>query len=313
MSKLPIVGLVVVPFVGVVYAAYLAITGNVSTTDIVLALAGMILTEYGVTAGYHRLVVHRSFEAVKPLKAIILAFGSMAFQGPVLHWASVHTKHHAHSDQQGDPHSPTISGFIYAHFEWLIDMNSDELDQIITKWGGRYQRDPMLVWFSKTFLFWSVFSLIVPAAIGFLAGGWWGAWTGFIWGGLVRIFFTSHVTWSVNSVCHYVGGRMFKTTDKSRNNPIVGLLALGEGWHNNHHAFPASAFHGLTWWQLDFTGFTIRVYEALGLAKSVVRIPQNLLEKRRQTTEEFLNVQALPMTDGGQPELIEPVELDEAA
>ena len=312
MTKLPVLGLIIVPFVGTLYAIYLAITGDVSLTDILLCVVGVVLTEYGITMGYHRLVVHKAYAAVKPLKAFILALGSMAFQGPVVHWASVHTKHHAHSDHEGDPHSPTVSGFLYAHFEWLIEMNSDELGEIVDKWGKRYQKDPMISWFSDTFLFWALISLVIPAAIGFLAGGWWGAWTGFIWGGLVRIFVSSHVTWSVNSVCHFIGSRMFKTTDKSRNNIVVGLLALGEGWHNNHHAFPASAFHGMAWWQFDFTGLSIRVFEKLGLVTSVVRVPENLLEKRRQTTAEF-NVQNLPMTEGGQPELQEESVLDEAA
>jgi stearoyl-CoA desaturase (Delta-9 desaturase) len=257
----------------------------VHTSDIVLCLVGAVLTEWGIGAGYHRYVVHTSYEPHKALKAFILACGSMAFQGPVVHWASVHTKHHAHSDQEGDPHSPTISGFLYAHFEWLLEMNSDELEQIIDKWGDRYRRDPMINWFSRTFIFWGAFSLVVPAAIGFLVGGWPLAWTGFIWGGLVRIFLTSHVTWSVNSICHYFGGRMYRTTDRSRNNFLIGLLALGEGWHNNHHAFPNSAFHGLAFWQFDFTGMTIRIFEKLGLARKVVRVAPALLENRRITAE----------------------------
>ena len=311
MNRLPIYGLVILPLLGVIAAIYLAVTGNVSATDVILCLSLALLTEYGVTFGYHRLVVHKSAEPNPVLKAIILALGSMAFQGPVIHWASVHTKHHAHSDHEGDPHSPTVSGFLYAHFEWLIEMNSDELGQIIDKWGGRYQKDPMINWFSKTFLFWSAFSLILPAAIGFAVGGWPAAGTGFIWGALVRIFLTSHVTWSVNSVCHYMGKRTYRTTDKSLNNPIIGIFALGEGWHNNHHAFPSSAFHGLTPWQLDFTGFTIKVYEKLGLVKNVVRIPESLLEKRRidSSRGEDLNVQELSMTEGGEPELqLTPVE-----
>ena len=287
MKKLPIVGLVVLPIFGIIAAVVLALDGYLSGVDIALCLIGGAVTEYGVTMGYHRMIVHNAFEPNPVLKAIILALGSMAFQGPVIHWASVHTKHHAHSDQEGDPHSPTISGFLYAHFEWLIEMNSDELEGIVAKWGKRYAKDPMVMWFSKTFLFWSVFSLILPAAIGFaLSGGsWMAALTGFIWGGLIRIFLSSHITWSVNSVCHYMGKRMYKTTDDSKNNFIIGILALGEGWHNNHHAFPASAFHGLTWWQFDVTGLSIRIFEKLGLVKKVVRIPEGLKEKRRISNE----------------------------
>jgi stearoyl-CoA desaturase (Delta-9 desaturase) len=284
--KLPVLGLLIVPFLGTVYACYLAFTTGVSVLDISMLVVGVILTEYGITAGYHRLVVHKSYEPIAPLKALILAFGSMAFQGPVVNWASVHTKHHAHSDLEGDPHSPKVDTFVYAHLEWLIEMNSVDLGAIKEKWGQRYMKDPMVRWFSDTFLFWSALGLVLPAAIGGLVGGWNGAWSGFVWGGLVRIFFSSHITWSVNSVCHVLGSRMFKTTDASRNNFIVGILALGEGWHNNHHAFPNSAFHGLRWWQPDLTGASIWVFEKIGLAKKVVRIPREFQQKRLANASE---------------------------
>ena len=286
MKKLPILGLIIVPFLGFVYSIYLTATGNIHFSDVALLVGGVILTEWGIGAGYHRLVVHSAYQPHPVIKAIVLALGSMAFQGPVVHWASVHTKHHAHSDLEGDPHSPNLGGFIHAHFEWLIEMNSSDLDQIVDKWGERYRRDTMIHWFSQTFLFWAILSLIIPAAIGFLVGGWPLAWTGFIFGGLLRIFVTSHVTWSVNSVCHYMGKRMFKTTDRSRNNLLIGLLALGEGWHNNHHAFPSSAFHGLTPWQIDVTGMSIRLMERLGLAKNVVRVAPALMENRRLKDDE---------------------------
>jgi stearoyl-CoA desaturase (delta-9 desaturase) len=298
MSSLPIYGLIGLPLAAVIIVAYQAFTGDVSMFNVVMCIVGVVLTEFGITFAYHRMVVHKAFEAHPVIKAITLAFGSMAFQGPVLHWASVHTKHHAHSDQEGDPHSPTIGGFIHAHFEWLLEMNSTSLDEVIEKWGSRYKKDPMLVWFTSTFLFWAVLSLIIPAVLGYMVGGWHGAWTGFLWGGLVRIFISSHVTWSVNSVCHYFGARTYTTTDHSRNNPIVGLLALGEGWHNNHHAFPASAFHGLAWWQLDVTGLSIALLEKLGLVSKVTRVPETLMTKRRIDSQtNALNVQTLALTE----------------
>lgn len=273
MSKLPVLALLILPFLAVVYGTYLAFTGNVSTTDVVLCVVGVILTEYGITFGYHRLVVHKAFEPHPALKAVVLALGSMAWQGPVVNWASTHTKHHALSDKEGDVHSPTISGFLYAHCEWLLEMSSSEMSAIRDKWGGRYLKDPMVAWFDKTFVWWAFGSLLLP----FLIGG----WSGLLWGGFIRVFFSSHITWAVNSVCHYMGSRMFKTTDQSRNNAVIGILALGEGWHNNHHAFPTSAFHGLTWWQFDFTGLTIRLFEKVGLVKKVQRIPKEYLERRR--------------------------------
>jgi stearoyl-CoA desaturase (delta-9 desaturase) len=117
-----------------------------------------------------------------------------------------------------------------------------------------------------------VLALALPTAIGGLLGGWAGALTGLLWGGLVRQFLTHHVTWSVNSICHTFGKRAFATNDRSRNEWLVGLLAFGEGWHNNHHAFPRSAFHGLRWWQFDLAGYTIRLLERAGLARDVCRV-----------------------------------------
>ncbi len=310
MKQISVLGLIILPFFGAILAVILAIQGNVSVTDIVLLVSGAFLTQLGVTVGFHRMVVHNAFDPHPVFKAIILALGSMTFQGPVLHWASVHTKHHAYSDQDGDPHSP-IEGFIHSHFEWMVAMKSPELEAIVEKWGGRYKRDPIVLWFAKTFVFWAALSLIIPFGIGFLVGGLPGAWTGLLWGGLIRLFVTSHVTWCVNSVCHTFGARMFRTTDKSTNNPIIGLLALGEGWHNNHHAFPASAFHGLRWWQIDIAGYTIRLMEALGVVKKVVRIRPSLLEKRRikpdgtnGSSDAPIDVQSLPMTETE----VEPVE-----
>ena len=296
--KIPIFGLLILPLLGTVYAAYAAFQGDIAPYYIILCVAGVVLAEYGITMGYHRLVVHKAYEPHPALKAAILALGSMAFQGPVVNWASVHTKHHAFSDQEGDPHSPTLSGFLYAHFEWLFEMSTPNMDEVIVKWGSRYTKDPMIAWFSRTFPDWGFGGLFLPAVIGFFIGGGHGAWMGFIWGGMGRVFMTSHVTWSVNSVCHYIGGRMFTTTDKSRNNFIVGILALGEGWHNNHHAFPASAFHGMKWWQIDITGLSIRLFEKIGLVKKVVRIPAGLLEKRREDgLHSAVNVQVLAMTE----------------
>jgi stearoyl-CoA desaturase (Delta-9 desaturase) len=298
LSKLPVIILLVVPALAAIYGVVLAFQGMVSTADIVMCIVGVILTEYGVTFGYHRFVVHKSFEPHPVLKAIVLALGSMAWQGPVVNWASTHTKHHALSDKEGDVHSPTVSGFLYAHCEWLLEMSSDNMADIRAKWGGRYLKDTMIAWFDRTFLLWAVGSLILPAAIVFAVGGGWGAWTGLIWGGFIRVFASSHITWAVNSVCHYYGARMFKTTDQSRNNPIIGILALGEGWHNNHHAFPTSAFHGLAWWQFDFTGLTIRIYEKLGLVSKVQRIPEAYLERRRR---ELIDSESLALQPDGTP------------
>jgi stearoyl-CoA desaturase (delta-9 desaturase) len=130
----------------------------------------------------------------------------------------------------------------------------------------------MVMFMTRTFFVWVALGFVIP----YLLGG----WTGVLWGGLVRIFLTHHVTWSVNSVCHTFGRRMFETSDESKNQWLVGLLAFGEGWHNNHHAFPRSAFHGLRWWQFDLSAYIIRLLEWTGLAWDVWRVPAESLKAR---------------------------------
>jgi stearoyl-CoA desaturase (delta-9 desaturase) len=183
----------------------------------------------------------------------------MAVEGPAIEWASTHIKHHAHADQEGDPHSP-VEGFFHAHLGWMFK----DPDPNTALYGRHLLHDPLVVFVNRTSVLWVALSLLIP----FLIGG----WTGLLWGGLVRIFLTHHVTWSVNSVCHTFGKRAFETPDQSHNEWLVGLLAFGEGWHNNHHAFPRSAFHGLRWWQLDLSGSIIWVLERCGLAKEVYRV-----------------------------------------
>jgi stearoyl-CoA desaturase (delta-9 desaturase) len=202
----------------------------------------------------------------------------MTFQGPLLEWVGRHRIHHQYSDQMGDPHSPhaphrtgfwgRFRAFWHAHIGWALPADPPEL--------GRYAPDlrksRILHLVSKLFLLWALLGLVIPAAIGFAFGGWAGALTGFLWGGLVRVFLGHHVTWCVNSVCHLWGSRPYRSNDESRNNPVVGVLAMGEGWHNNHHAFPTSARQGLRWWQLDFGYYLICVLAWLGLAWNV-RVP----------------------------------------
>jgi stearoyl-CoA desaturase (delta-9 desaturase) len=214
----------------------------------------------------------------------------MAMQGSVLQWAAVHRSHHQHSDDHGDPHSPHASrgtwsgvwgvlrGFWHSHAGWIFHRNAPGL--------GRYVRDlrkdPMIRVVNALFPLWVLLGLLIPAALGgLLTMTWTGALLGFVWGGLVRVFLVHHVTWSVNSVCHIWGKRPYKSHDESRNNTLFGILALGEGWHNNHHAFPTSARHGLAWWQLDISYIVIRTMGLLGLARNI-RVPamERLAAKR---------------------------------
>jgi stearoyl-CoA desaturase (Delta-9 desaturase) len=192
----------------------------------------------------------------------------MAVEGPAINWAANHLKHHALADRDGDPHSP-VDGFVHAHLGWLF--SQDQADPAV--YCRPLLSDPIVVFVDRTFLLWVVLSLAIPFAVG--------GWTGLLWGGLVRVFFVHHVTWSVNSVCHTFGRRSFATTDRSRNQWTVGVLGMGEGWHNNHHAFPRSAVHGLDRWQPDVSAWLIAGLERLRLVADVQRIPQDALTRRR--------------------------------
>jgi stearoyl-CoA desaturase (delta-9 desaturase) len=262
---------VIVPLLATVFAITLLWQRLVHPTDLVLLLVMYTLTAMGVTIGYHRMLTHRSFYPHPLVKVVLLVLGSMAVEGPAMEWARTHIKHHAHADQEGDPHSP-VEVFFNAHVGWMFR----DHDPTIAKYGRHLQHDPVIVCIDRTFILWVALSLLLP----FLIGG----WTGLLWGGLVRIFLAHHVTWSVNSICHTFGTRAFETPDRSRNEWLVGLLAFGEGWHNNHHAFPRSAFHGLYWWQLDLSGSVIWLLERVGLVKEVYRVTPEMITRRTTPT-----------------------------
>ncbi len=258
---------VMVPFLATLFAIGMLWQRAVHWSDLILLAVMYSLIALGVTVGFHRMLTHRSFKPHPVVKFILLVLGSMAWEGPALEWAATHIKHHAVADREGDPHSP-VEGFFHAHIGWMFrDKNAD-----IDVYAKHLKNDPIIAFVSKTFPIWAILSLVIPFAIG--------GWTGLLWAGLVRMFLTHHVTWSVNSVCHTFGKREFETKDKSRNEWVVGLLGFGEGWHNNHHAFPRSAFHGLHWWQFDFSGYVIWTLERLGLVREVYRVPAALLERQ---------------------------------
>ncbi len=265
-EKIAVIAVVVIPFVATIYAIYLLWNRWVDWLDITLMLVFYVLSGLGVTVGFHRMLTHKSFETSPFLKAVFLAMGCLSIEGSPTEWASTHIQHHAHSDQEDDPHSP-LEGLWHAHMGWLISHKNN-----IEVYGTWLKRDPLVVWMTKYWLVFAGLGLLIP----FLIAG----WSGLLWGGLVRIFLTHHITWSVNSICHTFGARDYQTRDASRNNFIVGLLAFGEGWHNNHHAFPRSAFHGLRWWQIDISAYLIRALEALGLVWNVYRVKESDLRKR---------------------------------
>lgn len=265
-QKLIVLVVVVVPFLATILAGRLLWERAVHWSDLVLLAVMYTLVGLGVTVGFHRMLTHRSFQPHPVVKCLLLVLGSMSFEGPAIEWAATHIKHHAQADRPGDPHSP-LEGFFHAHVGWLFSGMADP-----HVYARHLEKDGMVVFISRTFLLWSVLSLLIPFALG--------GWSGLLWAGLVRLFLTHHVTWSVNSVCHTFGKRAFETNDQSHNEWVIGLLGFGEGWHNNHHAFPRSAFHGLRWWQFDCSGYLIWMLEQLGLARNVYRISP-ILQARR--------------------------------
>ncbi|MBI4898181.1 MAG: acyl-CoA desaturase [Actinobacteria bacterium] len=271
---------VIIPFIGFITAVYLLWGGAVDALDLGIFALMYLISGMGVTTGYHRLLTHRSFETKPWIRAAFAIAGSMSVQGAPIHWVADHRKHHDFSDEPGDPHSPhthgrpgwrgVAAGWWHSHMGWLF--SRDERASA-SRYARDLKNDPAIVWVDKLFGVWVLLGLAIPAALGYaLSGGEpYAAFTAFIWGGLARIFLQHHATWSVNSICHMYGKSPFETGDQSRNNWAVALVALGEGWHHNHHAFPTSARHGLRRTQIDPSYVFIRMLDSVGLAWNVRR------------------------------------------
>jgi stearoyl-CoA desaturase (delta-9 desaturase) len=268
---------VIAPFLGVFGAIAFLWGRGFSWVDLGLLLGLGLLTSLGITVGFHRLFTHGAFKTNRVVEFILGALGSMAVEGPLLKWVAIHRIHHRYSDSEEDPHSPhgqghghgilgLLRGAWHAHLGWVFDTDPLNLDHYLK---DLQQSRPLRV-LSVLFPFWVVVSLLIPAILGgLLTRTWGGAWSGLVWGGLVRIFVVHHVTWSINSVCHLWGSRRFRTDDQSRDNFVFGVLGLGEGWHHSHHAFPTSARHGLRWWQIDVSYGVIKALALLHLAWNV--------------------------------------------
>jgi stearoyl-CoA desaturase (delta-9 desaturase) len=267
------------PFLGLPLAVWLLWGHGVSGADLVVMGVLYTLTGLGIGVGYHRLLTHRAFETYRGLRYMWAILGSLALEGSVIPWVAHHRKHHAFSDASGDPHSPhghgdgirgTLRGLAHAHLGWvLFGARQDDRERYL----GDLKDDRVINLISDYFPLFAVLTFLIPAGLGLLfSGSWWGALSGLVWGGLVRVFFLHHVTFAINSICHFAGRRRFPTDDESRNVFWLALPSFGEAWHNNHHAFPTSARHGLRRREVDIAGLVIQGMARLGLAWQVVAV-----------------------------------------
>jgi stearoyl-CoA desaturase (Delta-9 desaturase) len=277
-----------VPFVGLGVVGWQTWQGWLHWSDLAVLGIMYVLTGLGVTVGLHRLLTHRSFKTKTWVRTTFALLGSAAIEGPVISWVADHRKHHAFSDAPGDPHSPHVDhghglkgalrGLLHAHVGWLF----------IHTERGNHERyapdllaDPTIRWVNKWFFAWAIGGLVAAFVLGWVIGGsLHTALTGLLWGGAVRMLVLHHVTYSINSLCHFFGRRQFETKDESRNLLWLAIPSFGESWHNNHHAFPTSAEHGMRRWQIDTSAMVIRALEKLGLAWDVVRVSPERQAKR---------------------------------
>jgi stearoyl-CoA desaturase (Delta-9 desaturase) len=273
------ISVVVIPFVAFLLALATLWNDFVGPRDLAIGFVMYAVTLLGVTIGFHRYLTHRAFQTSKPVEYALAVLGSMAIEGPVVNWVADHRKHHAHTDEEGDPHSPhgfgpglrgTLKGLFHAHVGWLWE---DHGIAERKKYARDLVEDRGMRIINLSFGPLALVSLAIPFFAGWAIGGSLrDGLTAFLWGSLVRVFFLHHVTWSINSICHFFGRRRFATTDQSTNVFWLALPSFGEAWHHNHHAFPRSAFHGLRWYQVDVAGLVILALEKLGLVWDVVRI-----------------------------------------
>jgi stearoyl-CoA desaturase (delta-9 desaturase) len=266
---------VIVPSLALVAAIAGAWGWGIQWHDLGMMIGFYVIGCLGITVGYHRHFTHKSFKAPTWLRVVLGIAGSLAVQGSVVRWVADHRRHHAYSDKEGDPHSPwvfgtspraVVKGFVHAHFGWLFDRGETNERKFVPD----LLADRAIMRVSNSFAWLVVASLVLPAIIGGLVTwSWWGALTGFFWGGLVRMGVLHHVTWSINSICHMVGKRPFASRDRSRNFWPLAILSMGESWHNLHHADPTCARHGVLPGQIDVSARLIWIFEKCGWASDV--------------------------------------------
>jgi stearoyl-CoA desaturase (Delta-9 desaturase) len=278
-----------IPFVGLGLIGWQSAKSGIHWYDVAAFVVLYGLTGLGVTVGFHRYFTHRSFSTNRAIRGALGILGSAAIEGPIISWVADHRKHHAFSDRKGDPHSPHVGhgerfhalrGLAHAHVGWLFihtDRGAKE------RYAPDLLKDPLIRFIDRTFLLWATAGLALPFGLGVLLGGTVKAGlTGLLWGGALRMLVLHHVTYSINSLCHFFGRKRFATNDESRNLAWLAPFSMGEAWHNNHHAFPTSAAHGLRRLEraLDPSASVIWALEKAGLAWNVVRVTPERMQAK---------------------------------
>jgi stearoyl-CoA desaturase (delta-9 desaturase) len=288
-QRIAVLAVTIGPAIGLAVAVAMLWGTALTWSDVVAFAVMYTVSILGVTVGFHRMLTHVGFEARPWVRTTWAALGSLAIEGGPIEWVADHRRHHAHSDSEGDPHSPhlhdddsfvgQLRGLWHAHVGWMLNRTSDSDP---ARWAPDLLRMRGIVVVNRLFPLFIVTSFVLPALIGFaLTGTAIGAFTAFLWGGPVRVLVAHHVTWSTNSICHTFGSRDYESGDLSTNNWVLSLLSFGESWHNNHHAFPSSAVHGLHWWQVDVSALVIRGMERIGLVRDVKVPSRRALERKR--------------------------------
>ncbi len=251
-----------VPFIGLHLACLAVLYTGVDTTALILCAAFYFLRMFGITAGYHRYFAHRSYKTSRVMQFLIACLGCSALQKGPLWWASHHRQHHRFSDTPDDPHSPLVTSFWWAHVGWIL---SEE--HIETPWDSirDWALFPELRLLDR--LHWVPGLLLAGLCfgIGYLTGGIAGAWSSLVCGFVISTVLVYHATFFINSLSHLIGKRRYATDDDSRNNLVLALITLGEGWHNNHHHYQSSANQGFFWWEIDISYYGIRFLKMVGL------------------------------------------------
>lgn len=267
--------------------AWAIVTQNLSWTTVAIWASFQLVGGIGITLGYHRMLTHGAFKAKTPAKAVLIWAGMQALQGGPASWAATHRRHHAMADQPGDPHSP-LDGLWHSHIGWMLKGNMVHSGPA----HERLLRDPVVRFFEKTQILWYILTFLGPALIGLaVTGTWAGFWQALLWAGVVRVFVMHHVTWSINSVCHVWGARPYDSPDVARNNAIFGIAGYGEGWHNNHHAFPDSAYLGYRWYQIDLGKYALWIMRPFGLVYGL-KIPTKVERAEKMAVARARKVEA---------------------